>query len=168
MQNDQAPRAPSSNVQSGGIEEVEVSVRDGEDVSGKPRIKKQRVRIGRDGKPLPPRKPRNAPTEDDLARDALVERLLSENRFDKTYMDATEPSKPQQSGLQPGQNEDADSRMAEDFRREFLANAAENRAKRQAGPPTAKGAEVMKGPKMGGSRNQRAVAANQEKAKAAK
>ena len=162
--NSHATRAPTTNLRSGDIEEVEVSLQDGVDSTGKPRMKKQRVRIGRNGKPLPPRKPRNAPTEDDIARDALVERLLSENRYDKAY------AEPQSSRdmSRPGHNEDADAQMAEEFRREFLANAAENRAKRQAGPPVAKGAEVVKGPKMGGSRNQRAIAANQEKAKAAK
>lgn len=152
----------------GDVEEVEVIIQDGKDATGKPRVRKQRVRLGRDGKPLPPRKPRNAPTEDDIARDALVERLLSQNKFEGIYDESSNASQSSQSASQRGQNEDADARMAEEFQRDFLANVEENKARRQAAGPAAKGMDVMKGPKMGGSRNQRAAIAQQEKTKAQK
>ena len=66
-------------------------------------------------------------------------------------------------------NEDqaADDRIAEQFRREFLdaLNTRSNRKKPPAVPP-GKGAEVekAKGPKLGGSRNARAAMRAQEEA----
>jgi len=93
-------------------------------------------------------------TADDVARDAMVERLLSENRFENIY------TGPEGGGsgddIRVGQDEDADARMADEFRREFMASAEENKARRQTAG--AKATDMTKGPKMGGSKNQRATA----------
>jgi len=69
-------------------------------------------------------------------------------------------------------NQDADERMAEEFKRNFYA-AAEERAVRRAAPPPpptfgANKLESIKGPKLGGSRSQRAAMHAAEKAKAIK
>ncbi|KAI0879407.1 P-loop containing nucleoside triphosphate hydrolase protein [Hypoxylon argillaceum] len=102
----------------------------------------KKVRLGRDGKPWRPRNRRNS---DDIKRDQLVEEILRENRWPNT-----------------GEDEAADDRIAEEFRREFLdAMAERQRRKKPVGPPTKPGAkkeeEVLKGPKLGGSRNTRAA-----------
>lgn len=65
-------------------------------------------------------------------------------------------------GPNTGEDEAADDRIAEEFRREFLdAMAERQRRKKPVGPPTKPGAkkeeEVLKGPKLGGSRNTRAA-----------
>ena len=57
----------------------------------------------------------------------------------------------------------ADDRIAEEFRREFMdAQSQRQQRKKPAlnapkGPPTKPGEEVLKGPKLGGSRNARAA-----------
>jgi hypothetical protein len=63
-----------------------------------------------------------------------------------------------------GDDQAADDRIAEEFRREFM-DAVSQRQRKKAGPPqpaarTAAGKkeeEVMKGPKLGGSRTARAA-----------
>lgn len=153
----------SSHARSGEVEEVEVQVTDDD---GKiTRVRKERVRLGRDGKPLPPRKKRYERTADDVARDAMVERLLSENRFENVYTSPSSYGDMRGDSGQAGQDEDADARMADEFRREFIATAEENKARRQVGG--AKATDMSKGPKMGGSKNQRA-AAEKEKNKSTK
>ncbi len=60
----------------------------------------------------------------------------------------------------PGENEDADEQIAEAFRREFMdAVSARQRKKPAASNTTAKKGdeEVLKGPKLGGSRSARAA-----------
>ena len=59
---------------------------------------------------------------------------------------------------------DADERVAEEFRREFLDAMVQRRQRRKAPAPAAGAAagrkdnpDVLKGPKLGGSRNQRAA-----------
>ncbi|KAI0428427.1 P-loop containing nucleoside triphosphate hydrolase protein [Xylaria sp. FL1042] len=117
--------------------------------------RRKRVRLGRDGKPWRPRNRRNS---DDVKRDQLVEEILRENRLD-VYETPTPPP-----GTNAGEEEDgaADDRIAEEFRREFLdAMAERQRRKKPVGPPSKPGAkkdeEVLKGPKLGGSRNTRAA-----------
>jgi hypothetical protein len=57
----------------------------------------------------------------------------------------------------------ADDRIAEEFQREFMDAMAERQKRRRAPPQTgkqgskAKDEDVLKGPKLGGSRNQRAA-----------
>ncbi|KAI8953780.1 hypothetical protein F4801DRAFT_576102 [Xylaria longipes] len=115
----------------------------------------RKVRLGRDGKPW---KPRNRRNSDDIKRDQLVEEILRENRLD-VYETPTPPP-----GTNTGEGEEgaADDRIAEEFRREFLdAMAERQRRKKPVGPPSKPGAkkeeEVLKGPKLGGSRNTRAA-----------
>ncbi|KAI5248875.1 hypothetical protein E4T43_01081 [Aureobasidium subglaciale] len=115
-----------------------------------------------------PRKPwHSRRTSADLARDALVDQILQESAL-HTYSSTPAPPPPAQD------DGDADERMAEEFKRNFYA-AAEERASRRGGnaaplPPTfgANKLESIKGPKLGGSRSQRAAMHAAEKAKGAK
>ncbi|OTB11785.1 hypothetical protein K445DRAFT_321727 [Daldinia sp. EC12] len=148
--------------------------------SGRPK----KVRLGRDGKPWRPRNRRNS---DDIKRDQLVEEILRESRLD-VYETPTPPPLAPGAGAGAGvgdgmdDGEAADDRIAEEFRREFMDAMAERRQKRKkptnapaAGSGGNKGGaaadeDVLKGPKLGGSRNVRAAMRNLllEKAKEAK
>ncbi|KAI1750981.1 P-loop containing nucleoside triphosphate hydrolase protein [Xylaria castorea] len=115
----------------------------------------KKVRLGRDGKPWRSRNRRNS---DDIKRDQLVEEILRENRLD-VYETPTPPPGASTGSVEEGA---ADDRIAEEFRREFLdAMAERQRRKKPVGPPSKPGAkkeeEVLKGPKLGGSRNTRAA-----------
>ncbi|XXG94791.1 hypothetical protein Hte_001049 [Hypoxylon texense] len=157
-----------------------------EEQAGRPR----KVRLGKDGKPWRSRNRRNS---DDIRRDQLVEEILRENRSlaVDVYETPTPPpgaSTSAAGAAAAGEGADeqggaaADDRIAEEFRREFLDAMAERHQKRKkpatnAPPGGAKGAkgaakddEVLKGPKLGGSRNVRAAIRNilLEKAKEAK
>lgn len=71
------------------------------------------------------------------------------------------PAQAQTTG-EPGTDEAADERIAEEFKREFMDAMAERRNQRRRAPaqpakPGAKQEEVLKGPKLGGSRNARAA-----------
>lgn len=59
----------------------------------------------------------------------------------------------------PGLDDDgaADDRIAEEFRREFMEAMAERQQKKKPVPGVKKDEEVLKGPKLGGSRNARAA-----------
>ena len=79
-------------------------------------------------------------------------------------MDVYEAPTPPPGAANAGEEDDAaaDDRIAEEFRREFLdAMAERQRRKKPVGPPSKPGAkkdeEVLKGPKLGGSRNTRAA-----------
>ncbi|KAF4554590.1 Hypothetical protein D9617_4g003450 [Elsinoe fawcettii] len=113
------------------------------------RHREPKPRLDRHGKPLPPRRPRGWRSEDDKARDSLVERLLTENRLEGIYDNTTTGRTSGSRGADP----DADRRMAEEFEREFRANAEERRAKQI--PAASKTAEPVSGPKLGGSKNAR-------------
>lgn len=74
------------------------------------------------------------------------------------------PPEPSAAASQSLDDEGADEKIAEEFRREFMdAMMQRQQRKRPAtnAKPVAKGAkaaeEVLKGPKLGGSRNQRAA-----------
>ncbi|KAI1470086.1 uncharacterized protein F4812DRAFT_421468 [Daldinia caldariorum] len=156
---------------------------------------KKKVRLGRDGKPWRPRNRRNS---DDIKRDQIVEEILRESRLD-VYETPTPPPLTSGPGAnanvnaKDGDNDDgqaADDRIAEEFRREFMDAMAERRKRRKkasnapAGPSGSGGKggagkgkgggaaddEVLRGPKLGGSRNVRAAMRNLllEKAKEAK
>ncbi|KAK1723915.1 hypothetical protein CaCOL14_011468 [Colletotrichum acutatum] len=121
-----------------------------EDTGGR-RAKKPR--LGRDGKPW---RPRNRRTSDDIKRDQLVEEILRENRLD--VYDVPKPQEPQNEG-----DGDADDRIAEEFRREFMDAMVQRQQKKKTAAPAARAGarkadeEVLKGPKLGGSRNARAA-----------
>ncbi|KAJ4396932.1 hypothetical protein N0V93_001154 [Gnomoniopsis smithogilvyi] len=114
---------------------------------------RKRPRVGKDGKPWRGRKRRAS----DVKRDQMVEALMRENR-----LDIYDPPPQVETTAQPGTDEAADERIAEEFRREFMDAMAERRNQRRKAPaapvrPGAKQEEVLKGPKLGGSRNARAA-----------
>ncbi|KAK3985961.1 hepatocellular carcinoma-associated antigen 59-domain-containing protein [Cladorrhinum sp. PSN332] len=119
---------------------------------------RQKVRIGRDGKPWRPRNRRNS---DDIKRDQLVEAFLSENKLD--MYDVT--SKQAAAAAAPDEDDEyaADDRIAEEFRRDFMDAMAQRNRRRRRPATNAKQAaklreDILKGPKLGGSRNARAAA----------
>ncbi|KAF2426193.1 hypothetical protein EJ08DRAFT_663381 [Tothia fuscella] len=118
----------------------------------------RKPRLGRDGKPWRSRKRRNS---EDIARDKMVEDIMRESRLEKyeepVISDTVED------------DQAADDRIAEQFRKDFLDQVASKNVRKPA--PAASGAaskaEGPKGPKMGGSRSVRAAMRLQEE-KAAK
>lgn len=100
-----------------------------------------------------PAKRNRRPSEDAL-RDKMVEQFLLENKMENYQMeDAQEP--------EDGRAHDA--RVADEFRREFMeAIHQRNRRRRPAinqhkRAPKRDESEILKGPKLGGSRNSRAA-----------
>ncbi|KAK1597904.1 uncharacterized protein LY79DRAFT_321585 [Colletotrichum navitas] len=126
---------------------------DGADTDTPDGRRAKKPRLGRDGKPWRPRNRRNS---DDIKRDQLVEEILRENRLD--VYDVPKPLQPQDDA-----GGDADDRIAEEFRREFMdAMVQRHQKKKTTAAPARAGArkadeEVLKGPKLGGSRNSRAA-----------
>ncbi|KAI9701878.1 MAG: hypothetical protein M1836_001222 [Candelina mexicana] len=119
-------------------------------------VQGKRVRLGKDGKPWRSRKRRNS---EDVKRDKLVEEVLRESRLEiYDEPDADEDANEDQA---------ADDRIAEQFRREFM-DAISSRRKR-TGPATqaapvkgGKPDDRPKGPKLGGSRSARAAMREQQ------
>jgi len=103
------------------------------------------IRLGRDGKPSRSRRRRNS---EDVERDKLVEEVLRESKLD--VYDEPESN-------EPGDDQAADDRIAEQFRRDFL-EAIQSR-RRGARPRNNKVTkpDVPRGPKLGGSRSARAA-----------
>ncbi|KAF5000390.1 hypothetical protein FDECE_11225 [Fusarium decemcellulare] len=121
-----------------------------EDAGQERRAKKPR--LGRDGKPW---RPRNRRGSDAIKRDQLVEQVLRETRLDVYELP------PDRNSNASGADEDgaADERLAEEFRQQFLEDVAQRklRKKKLTNQPARPGnEEVLKGPKLGGSRNSRA------------
>ncbi|KAK6000774.1 hypothetical protein QM012_003499 [Aureobasidium pullulans] len=118
----------------------------------------------------PPRKPhwRNRRNSADIARDAMVDQILRESQLNiyETSASTSQPKPPSDD------TQDADERMAEEFKRNFYAAAEERAVRRTAAPPPptfgANKLESLKGPKLGGSRSQRAAMHAAEKAKTMK
>ncbi|KAF7155030.1 hypothetical protein CNMCM5623_005238 [Aspergillus felis] len=101
---------------------------------------------GKDGRPWRNRKRRNS---EDIERDRLVEEVLRESKLD-VY------DEPEEEALLDDQA--ADDRVAEQFRREFLdAIQSRRRVTRTKNTKTAVKPEVPRGPKLGGSRSARAA-----------
>ncbi|KEZ44192.1 hypothetical protein SAPIO_CDS3120 [Scedosporium apiospermum] len=128
----------------------------------------RKTRLGRDGQPIRGRNRRNS---DDIKRDQLVEQILHENRLDVYHV-------PEEQTVEDADHEyegSADDRIAEEFKREFLDAVAQRRQRRRAARaarPTDKkpNPDVLRGPKLGGSRNVRSavrdILLQQEKDKA--
>ncbi|KAI0600162.1 hypothetical protein F4775DRAFT_93624 [Biscogniauxia sp. FL1348] len=121
----------------------------------------KKVRLGKDGKPWRPRNRRNS---DDIRRDQLVEELLRENRLDVYDTPAPAPGDASGSGDADKEEAAADDRIAEQFRREFLDAMAQRHRRRHTTivnkykrPSTRKEEDILRGPKLGGSRNTRAA-----------
>ncbi|TRX97869.1 hypothetical protein FHL15_001079 [Xylaria flabelliformis] len=147
----------------------------------------RKVRLGRDGKPWRPRNRRNSDDvkRDQLVEEILREnrRKQAYTAHIHTLFGLCKAVQPRASqltnhmatvdvyetptpppGANTGEEEEgaADDRIAEEFRREFLDAMAERQRRRKpVGPPSKPGAkkdeEVLKGPKLGGSRNTRAA-----------
>ncbi|KAK2628073.1 hypothetical protein QTJ16_002719 [Diplocarpon rosae] len=124
-----------------------------EDESGRKK-KKKKVRLNRDGSVWVPRKRRGS---DDIKRDQLVEAVLRENR-----LEIYEEPRPEPHSINDDQA--ADDRIAEAFRRDFLDAVSQKQRKKSApsqqtarGPGAKKEEELMRGPKLGGSRSARAA-----------
>ncbi|KAK1825784.1 hepatocellular carcinoma-associated antigen 59-domain-containing protein [Podospora conica] len=114
-----------------------------------------KIRLGPDGKPWRGKKRRGS---EDIKRDQLVEEFLHENSL------GVYDIQPEQRAPSLGVGDDdmaADERIAEEFRREFMDAVSRGRRKKAAPAPAKPGArkeeEVLKGPKLGGSRNARAA-----------
>ncbi|KAK4099736.1 hypothetical protein N658DRAFT_429061 [Parathielavia hyrcaniae] len=129
----------------------QIDEEEAEEGKGRPR----KVRLGRDGKPL---RPRNRRGSDDIKRDQLVEAFLSENRLDIYDTQSDQAANTVAVEAEEGA---ADERIAEEFKRDFMdAMAQRNRRRRtaHAAKPGAKSQEeILRGPKLGGSRNARAA-----------
>ncbi|MCJ1437964.1 hypothetical protein MMC27_007351 [Xylographa pallens] len=138
-----------------------------------------KVRLRKDGKPYRSRRRRNS---EDVKRDKLVEEVLRESRckaiilrLEVWVLTDTVEIYDEPDDEAPNDDQAADDRIAEQFRREFM-DAISSRRQRTGPATTAKpvkGQKVddkPKGPKLGGSRSARAaMREQQEKAeKAAK
>lgn len=146
---------------------------DGEEVEDEDKPQKPgKVRLGRDGKPWRGRKRRGS---NDVKRDKLVEEVLRENRRKYfipsvsrlIYIDFLSVEIYEEPVVEPqviNDDQAADDRIAEAFRKEFMdAVSARQRKKTVPAPPPSRTAsgkkeeEVLKGPKLGGSRSARAA-----------
>lgn len=122
-------------------------------------VQQPKMRIGRNGKPCIP-KNRNRRNSDDIRRDALVEAVLTENTLG--YYEQAKPTL-RVGDVEAGNDEDADEALMEKFTKDFMDAATERQRKRPAAPPPMKTGygpkedEPLKGPKLGGSRTQRAA-----------
>ncbi|THX59585.1 hypothetical protein D6D06_01915 [Aureobasidium pullulans] len=122
----------------------------------------------------PPKRPRkpwhNRRNSASLARDAMVDQILRESQLN--IYEPSSSAVPQGSTSTAADTEDADERMAAEFQRNFYAQAEERAVRRVAAPPPptfgANKLESLKGPKLGGSRSQRAAMHAAEKAKGVK
>lgn len=119
--------------------------------------KRRRVEKDAVAKP-PPRRGRNRRNSQDIARDALVEQFLHENRLDVYNVPSS--STPTASSA-PGADPSADDRLAEQFRQQYYDEQAMRRKKKrpvqQQKQQQQQSGDVLKGPKLGGSRNMRAA-----------
>lgn len=137
----------------------------------------KKVRLGPDGKPWRGGR-RKRRGSDDIARDKLVEELLHENRRefllilslvggrDGGLTRAVDIYSLPNSGAvaaSEGEDGDADERLAAQFQQQYMEDVARKQAKKKK--PSAAGQqgqaaaaeEVLKGPKLGGSRNARSA-----------
>lgn len=118
-----------------------------------------KVRLRRDGKPYGWRKRRNST---DVKRDNLVEEVMRESRLE-IY------DEPDDEG--PNDDQAADDRIAEQFRREFMDAVSTRQQKKVQDKKPVRGQPVddkPKGPKLGGSRSARAAMREKEEAAAKK
>lgn len=114
-----------------------------------------KVRLRRDGKPYGWRKRRNS---NDVKRDKLVEEVMRESKLE-IY------DEPEDEG--PNDDQAADDRIAEQFRREFMDAISSRRQRVAQDKKPVRGQPVddkPKGPKLGGSRSARAAMREKEEA----
>ncbi|KAL7802818.1 hypothetical protein V8C43DRAFT_269462 [Trichoderma afarasin] len=119
--------------------------------------KRRRVETDGTAKP-PPRRGRNRRNSQDIARDALVEQFLHENRLDVYNVPSSSTAA---ASSAPGGDPSADDRLAEEFRQQYYDEQAMRRKKKrpvqQQKQQQQQSGDVLKGPKLGGSRNMRAA-----------
>ncbi|OAA32536.1 hypothetical protein AAL_00001 [Moelleriella libera RCEF 2490] len=117
------------------------------------------------------RQRRGRRASEDMKRDQLVDAFLSQNKLDVYDV----PAQSSSATASAADTRSADDRMAEEFRRRYYDEVTARRQKRRAAPPARQqqqvpNKDVLKGPKLGGSRNQRAavrdILLKQEKEKA--
>ncbi|KAL8984262.1 MAG: hypothetical protein Q9205_001729 [Flavoplaca limonia] len=128
---------------------------------GEPEIEETtgKLRLRKDGKPWRGRRRRNS---DDVKRDRLVEEVMRESRLE-IYDEPEEEL--------PHDDQAADDRIAEQFRREFMDAISSRRQKAAQTAKKGPGAKVddkPKGPKLGGSRSARAAMREQQEKSAKK
>ena len=133
-----------------------------------------KVRLGRDGKPRRNRRRRNS---DDVKRDKLVEEVMKESKSKSSSIVVCNQSLRQKAvdiydepeADLANDDQAADDRIAEQFRREFMDAVSQRRQKTsQTAKKAGQGAveDSHRGPKLGGSRSARAAMRElQEKAK---
>jgi len=132
-------------------------------------VRPRKPRIGPDGKPMKPR-PRKRRNSEDMARDALVEQVLHEHKLDIYDADGdagrrlNDLAAEAEGRADTEPDVDADERLAEQFRQEFMEAMADRRQRHKAvSQPKAPGAGTAdRGPKLGGSRSARAKMAQQQ------
>ncbi|KAL2756916.1 hypothetical protein ACRALDRAFT_1092977 [Sodiomyces alcalophilus JCM 7366] len=136
--------------------------------SDKPRLDGSRAKKERLGPDEKSRRPRQRRASEDLERDRLVEEFILENKLDVYDLPDEQQEDPSQNPEDSEENLGADDRLVEQFRREFLdamslrRRQQQQRRRRPANPAGSynsrveKG-EVLRGPKLGGSRNERAA-----------
>ncbi|KAH7115321.1 hypothetical protein B0J11DRAFT_561860 [Dendryphion nanum] len=114
----------------------------------------------------PKRKPRRwqkRRNSEDMRRDQMVEAVLRESKLEY-FAENPNPNSTNTLGTPTTSTPiDADTAMAEQFRREFLESLESTRNARKPAPPSGGVKEGPKGPKMGGSRSARAAMALREK-----
>jgi len=145
--------AGDQSIASGALQEVDIAAAKTRDKLPKA----QRIRLGPDGKPWRGGR-RKRRTSEDVKRDALVESLMRESQLGLYEGNGSAPSNGQKHDSDAGADDDADERAAEEFKREFL-EAASSRRDHNLAQQKAKGDaadDKLKGPKLGGSRSQRA------------
>ena len=143
--------------------------------AGNPEVEEVgKVRLGRDGKPRRNRRRRNS---DDVKRDKLVEEVMKESKSKSCSTVICTRSLKQKAvdiydepeGEIANDDQAADDRIAEQFRREFMDAVSQRRQRTShAAKKASQGAveDSHKGPKLGGSRSARAAMRElQEKAK---
>ncbi|RFU76134.1 mrna splicing factor rna helicase [Trichoderma arundinaceum] len=127
----------------------------------------KRRRVEKDTAKPPPRRGRNRRNSEDIARDALVEQFLHENRLLTSGLltvdvyDVPASSSIPATSSAPGADPSADDRLAEQFRQQYYDEQALRRKKKrpvqQQQQQKQQQGDVLKGPKLGGSRNMRAA-----------
>lgn len=129
-------------------------------------IRPRRPRLDRFGRPMKPRPARKRRNSEDLKRDQLVEEVLRETRLD-IYDEPPTPGEKTDSNHAEGSG-DADERMAEQFRQEFLDAMQSRQQQKRVTQPKMPGDVGQKGPKLGGSRSARAAMRERELKEGAK
>ncbi|CEJ90574.1 hypothetical protein VHEMI06348 [[Torrubiella] hemipterigena] len=145
----------------GKLLEVDLSQQD----FAKREIDRKRLFGGQDSPEKPKRRNRNRRGSDDIKRDQLVEAFLTENKLDVYNVPAAQNKTGSSAS---GKTLSADDIMAEQFQRQYMDELAMRNARRRPAINQPKGAsaaqqaaeEVLKGPKLGGSKNNRTAVRN--------